>query len=94
MTSPKSDEIRSEIEATRAQLGHDLDELSDRISPQKVAGRTAQGVKTKVTTASSAGRDKARENPRAAGTAAGGLAAVGLLTSMIARRRRRRHRAG
>ncbi|WP_242424056.1 DUF3618 domain-containing protein, partial [Frankia sp. EI5c] len=93
------------------QLGYDLDELSDRLSPQKVAGRTVHGVKAKVSDAGSAlkpkiaeeaavgrakaaslttaGRDKARENPRAVGSAAGGLAALGFLTVLVSRRRRR-----
>ncbi|EFC80612.1 DUF3618 domain-containing protein [Parafrankia sp. EUN1f] len=101
MTSTKPDEIRSEIETTRAQLGQDLDVLSDRLRPHKVAGRTAQGVKTKVAGAGTAGRtkatslavlgrDRARENPRVAGSAAGGAAALGVLTAFVARRRHRR----
>ncbi|WP_018500590.1 DUF3618 domain-containing protein [Parafrankia discariae] len=70
MTSTTPDEIRADIEATRAQLGHDLDELSDRISPHKVAGRTAAGVKDKVAGAGSALKPKLDEaTVRARGTA-------------------------
>ncbi|WP_462188771.1 MULTISPECIES: DUF3618 domain-containing protein [unclassified Frankia] len=58
MTSTSPDEIRSDIEATRARLGSDLDQLSDRVSPQKVAGRTAQDIKRRVTTATEAVRPK------------------------------------
>jgi hypothetical protein len=52
------DEIRAEIEQTRTRLGHDLDELSDRVSPQKVAGRTAQELKSKVIDAGDALKPK------------------------------------
>ncbi|CAO5158594.1 DUF3618 domain-containing protein [Frankia sp. AiPs1] len=55
-TSP--DEIRSDIEATRARLGDDLDELSARVSPSQVAGRTAHDLRERVNTATNAVRPK------------------------------------
>ncbi|CAI7974276.1 DUF3618 domain-containing protein [Frankia sp. Hr75.2] len=76
MTSTTPDEIRADIEATRAQLGHDLDELSDRVSPHKVAERTAAGVKDKVAGAGSALKPKLDEAALRARGSAGHAAAV------------------
>jgi len=58
VTSTSPDEIRADIEATRSRLGSDLDELSDRVNPQKVAGRTAQDLKRRVTSTTDAVRPK------------------------------------
>ncbi|MCL9796738.1 DUF3618 domain-containing protein, partial [Frankia sp. AgKG'84/4] len=58
MTSTSPDEIRSDIEATRARLGSDLDQLSDRVSPHRVAGRTAQDLRRRVSSATDAVRPK------------------------------------
>ncbi|MCK9897925.1 DUF3618 domain-containing protein [Frankia sp. AgB32] len=59
MTSTSSDEIRSDIEATRARLGSDLDQLSDRVSPHRVAGRTAQDLRRRVSSTTETARHTA-----------------------------------
>ena len=53
MTSTSPDEIRAEIEATREHLGHDLEELSERISPRRVASRTAENMRHRMSDAGS-----------------------------------------
>ena len=45
------DEIRSNIEATRRDLGENVDALSDKVSPSKIAERHADRVKSAVRTA-------------------------------------------
>jgi hypothetical protein len=42
------DTIQREIEQTRAELADTIDAIADRISPRRVAGRSAQAVKSQV----------------------------------------------
>jgi len=77
VTSTSPDEIRAEIEATREHLGQDLDELSERLSPHRVAGRTAENVRHKMSDAGNALRpkvmavtDRARTSTQQAATVA------------------------
>lgn len=42
----KPEELRRDIEATRAQLGEDLDQLTEKISPGRVASRKAADART------------------------------------------------
>lgn len=44
--SNNPDEIRSDIEATRRELGTDVDALADKVSPAKIAERQVDKVKT------------------------------------------------
>ena len=41
-------ELVSEIERTRANLAHTIDEITDRVSPANVARRTADRVKERL----------------------------------------------
>jgi len=41
-------ELVSEIERTRAELARTIDEISDRVSPSKVAQRTAERVRERI----------------------------------------------
>ena len=45
-TSTDPDEIRRQIEATRAGLSNDVNALSDKVSPGKIAERTIRPVGT------------------------------------------------
>jgi cobalamin biosynthesis Mg chelatase CobN len=60
------DEVRAEIEATRAQLEKDLDQLGEKVSPGKVAARTAHDARVAAGRAASAVRDRAEQNPAVA----------------------------
>lgn len=43
--SDSPDEIRARIEATRAELGGDVDALADKVTPSKIVGRQTDKVK-------------------------------------------------
>ncbi|MEV7180677.1 DUF3618 domain-containing protein [Kitasatospora sp. NPDC093679] len=43
------DELRSEVEARRAHLAHNVDRLADRITPSRVAHRQADAARSKLT---------------------------------------------
>ncbi|WP_200919300.1 DUF3618 domain-containing protein [Curtobacterium sp. Leaf261] len=43
MSTP--DEIRAEIEATRGNLGSDVDALADKVNPSSIAHRQTEKVK-------------------------------------------------
>jgi cobalamin biosynthesis Mg chelatase CobN len=57
------DEVRAEIEATRARLEKDLDQLSEKVSPGKVAARTAHDARVAAGRAASSVREHAGQNP-------------------------------
>ena len=42
----KPEELKRDIEATRAQLGEDLDQLTEKVSPGRVATRAAEDAKS------------------------------------------------
>jgi uncharacterized membrane protein len=70
-------ELVSEIERTRAELARTIDEISDRVNPSKVAQRTADRVRDRIT----------RVDPLVGGAAA--LAVVGVTCFLIWRRLRK-----
>jgi ElaB/YqjD/DUF883 family membrane-anchored ribosome-binding protein len=77
------DQIRAEIEATRAQLGQTVDELSARLDvPARTKERAARARDTVVETY--------RESPPL--TIGGALAVVGLVLGLVVVRRRARRR--
>ena len=47
MSNPE--EIREDIERTRADLGQDVDALADKVSPNKIAERQGRKVRNAVT---------------------------------------------
>ncbi|HEV3382634.1 MAG TPA: DUF3618 domain-containing protein [Trebonia sp.] len=67
----------TEIERTRTELARTIDEIADRVSPSKVAQRTSQQVRVKVS----------QVDPLIAGAVA--LAAVSLTSYLIWRRLRK-----
>ena len=67
MTTNDPDEIRADIEATRAALSHDVDNIEEKVSPTKIAHRQTDrmrsavtGVKDKVFGAASGAGDSAQ----------------------------------
>lgn len=48
MTTGDSDEIRAEIERTRAELSHNVDELTDTANPKHIANRQVDKMKDAV----------------------------------------------
>jgi len=54
MSNPTPDEIRAQIDATRADLSYDVDALTDKVTPSKIAHRQTEKVKTKLTSAKEA----------------------------------------
>lgn len=67
----------SEIERTRAELARTIDQISDRVSPKKVAQRTADRARARIS----------QIDPLVAGGAA--LAVVGVTCFVIWRRLRK-----
>jgi Protein of unknown function (DUF3618) len=67
----------SEIERTREELARTIDEISDRVSPSKVAQRTADRVRDRIT----------HIDPLIGGAAA--LAVVGVTCFLVWRRLRK-----
>jgi hypothetical protein len=59
----RPDEVKAEIEATRAQLEKDLDQLNDKISPGKVAARTAHDARVAAGRTASSMRERVGQNP-------------------------------
>ena len=51
MSNSDPDRIREEIEASRAELGADVDALTDKVSPSKIAGRQSARVRDAVSRA-------------------------------------------
>jgi ElaB/YqjD/DUF883 family membrane-anchored ribosome-binding protein len=77
------EQIKAEIEATRAQLGQTVDELSARLDvPARTKERAARAKDTVVETY--------RESPPL--TIGGALAVVGLVLGLVVVRRRARRR--
>lgn len=70
-------ELVSEIERTRANLAHTIDEITDRVSPANVAKRTTDRVKERIS----------QVDPLIGGAVA--LAAVSVTCYLIWRRVRR-----
>ncbi len=54
MSNPTPDQIRAEIDATRADLSSDVDALTDKVTPSKIAHRQTEKVKGKLTSAKEA----------------------------------------
>ncbi|THG29999.1 DUF3618 domain-containing protein [Naasia lichenicola] len=54
MSNPTPDQIRAEIDATRADLSYDVDALTDKVTPSKIAHRQTEKVKSKLTSAKEA----------------------------------------
>ena len=84
LMSTDPDQIRDDIERTRAELSSDVDALTDKVSPTQAAQRQAErvrsaatGVKDRVMGAVSDGADAAR------GTAASGADRIGSTASAI-----------
>jgi hypothetical protein len=75
--SAKPQELVTEIERTRAELARTIDEISDRVSPSKVAQRTADRVRQRITNI----------DPLVGGAAA--LAVVGVTCFLVWRRLRK-----
>lgn len=50
--SRRADDMRREIEQTQAELGANLDELGDRLSPKEVAARASEARSVKATASS------------------------------------------
>lgn len=48
MTNTDPDQIRSDIERTRTELGSDVDALADKVTPSKIAHRQTQKVRSAV----------------------------------------------
>ena len=56
--SQSPEELRAEIDATRANLSNDVDALTDHVSPSNIAGRQKEKVKDKVSEKVSGVRDR------------------------------------
>jgi ElaB/YqjD/DUF883 family membrane-anchored ribosome-binding protein len=84
-TADDPEQIKAEIEATRAQLGRTVDELSARLDvPARAKERAARAKDTAVETY--------RESPPA--VIGAGVALAGLLVGLVVWRRKRAARAG
>jgi gas vesicle protein len=49
MSNPNPDEIRDDIERTRAELGQDVDALADKVTPSKIAERQTRKMRRTLT---------------------------------------------
>ena len=49
MSNPNPDEIREDIERTRAELGQDVDALADKVTPSKIAERQTRKMRRALT---------------------------------------------
>lgn len=74
--SQSPEEIRAEIERTRAELGTDVDALADKVTPSKIVGRQTDKVRSAVGSV----KDRvlgAADDARGATSSAGGTLADG-----------------
>jgi len=70
----RPEELRTEIEQTRAQMAYDVDRLADHTSPTRVARRRWEGVKDRARSVGDrvmGARDSARETAQDAASSAG-----------------------
>lgn len=58
MSNPTPEQLRAEIDATRANLSNDVDALTDHVTPSNIAHRQTEKVKGKVSDAVSGVKDK------------------------------------
>ena len=88
MTQPSTpDEIRAEIDQTRADLGAAVDQLADKLNVKAQAGAKLDDLKSSATNAAS--RVKAADPGQRNKIIAAGAAAVLLVLGLALRRRRR-----
>ncbi|WP_082516323.1 DUF3618 domain-containing protein [Cellulomonas sp. Leaf395] len=71
--STDPDQIREDIERTRAELSSDVDALTDKVSPSQVAQRQAEKVRTAVTDVKEKVMGGVSDSADAAGSAAASL---------------------
>lgn len=64
------DQIRAEIDATRAGLGYDVDALADKVDPSQIAHRQAEKVKSRFTNAKESVMGAVHDKQDTAGSAA------------------------
>jgi ferritin-like metal-binding protein YciE len=83
--SKSPEQLQSEIEATREELGDTVAELADKADVKKQAKRKVADAKAKATAKQDELREKAAENPVRAAAIGAGVAGL-LLGWIIARR--------
>ena len=80
-------EIQREIEETREQLGHTVEELTDRLDVKKQAQQRVDEAKHEAQQRVAYAKQNARENPQLPAIVAAGVIA---LIALALRRRKRR----
>lgn len=65
-----ADQIRAEIDATRGNLGYDVDALADKVSPSQIAQRQADKVKNRFSSAKESVMGSVHDKTDSAGSAA------------------------